>query len=77
MYSMGALPEEALEHGFAGPSLGMEGAGIVSRLGSTIKHLKLGDRVVFFGSSCFSSHVTTHGSAVVKIPEGISFEEAA
>ena len=77
MYSMGALPEEALEHGFAGPSLGMEGAGIVSRLGSAIKHLKLGDRVVFFGSSCFSSHVTTHGSAVVKIPEGISFEEAA
>jgi phthiocerol/phenolphthiocerol synthesis type-I polyketide synthase C len=34
MYALGLLSDEAIENGFAGPTLGFEFAGVVSRVGS-------------------------------------------
>jgi phthiocerol/phenolphthiocerol synthesis type-I polyketide synthase C len=58
MWSMGVLPEEALENGFAGPTLGIECSGTVARKGVNANKFAVGDRVVTFGPGCFSTHVT-------------------
>lgn len=77
MYLMGLLPDEAVENGFAGASLGLEFAGIVSRVGSRVPGLRAGDRVMGFGSACFASHVVTRADAVAPMPAEWSFEAAA
>jgi phthiocerol/phenolphthiocerol synthesis type-I polyketide synthase C len=77
MYLMGLLPDEAVEKGFAGASLGLEFAGIVSRVGPRVADLREGDRVMGFGSACFASHVVTRADAVALMPDQWSFESAA
>ncbi|HQS99331.1 MAG TPA: SDR family NAD(P)-dependent oxidoreductase [Thiobacillus sp.] len=77
MYLMGLLPDEAVEKGFAGASLGLEFAGIVSRVGPRVRDLRAGDRVMGFASACFASHVITRADAVATVPEEWSFESAA
>ena len=77
MYLMGLLPDEAVEKGFAGASLGLEFAGIVSRVGPRVRDLRAGDKVMGFGSACFASHVVTRADAVALMPQEWSFESAA
>ena len=77
MYLMGLLPDEAVESGFAGASLGLEFSGVVSRVGAAVKDHHPGDPVMGFGSSCFASHVITRSDAVAAMPEDWSFEAAA
>lgn len=77
MYLMGLLPDEAVESGFAGASLGLEFSGVVGRVGAAVKDLSPGDAVMGFGASCFASHVVTRADAVARMPEGWSFEAAA
>lgn len=77
MWAMGLLPDEALEAGFAGPTLGLEFSGIVGSVGENVSILKPGDAVMGFGPACFGKEVTTTGSAVVRIPDQLGFDEAA
>ncbi len=77
MYLMGLLPDEAVEHGFAGASLGLEFAGVVTRVGNRVDEYVPGDPVMGFGSACFASHVVTRANAVTPKPEAWSFEAAA
>ncbi len=77
LYTMGMLPEEALEKGFSGPTIGMECAGEIVRVGSGVSGFKLGDRVMAFASSCFASHVTTSAESAGLIPPTLSYAEAA
>lgn len=77
MYVMGLLPDEAVEHGFAGASLGLEFSGVVTRVGHRVDEYVPGDAVMGFGSACFASHVVTRANAVTPKPEAWSFEEAA
>jgi acyl transferase domain-containing protein/NADPH:quinone reductase-like Zn-dependent oxidoreductase/NADP-dependent 3-hydroxy acid dehydrogenase YdfG len=77
MWSMGLLPEEALETGFAGPTLGLECAGRVSRVGDGVTEFKVGDPVVAFGPSCFSSHLVSHEKWLARLPDGVSLSQAA
>ena len=77
MYLMGLLPDEAVEKGFAGASLGLEFSGVVSRVGSAVHEFEPGDRVMGFGSSCFSSHVVTRSDALAHLPDQWGFEAAA
>lgn len=77
MYLMGILPDEAVENGFAGASLGLEFAGVVSRVGEAVQDLAPGDAVMGFGAACFASHVVTRASAVARLPAGWSFASAA
>jgi phthiocerol/phenolphthiocerol synthesis type-I polyketide synthase C len=77
MYTLGLLSDEAIENGFAGPTLGLEFSGIVRKVGSPSCPYAPGDKVVGFGPSCFGNRVITQASAVTRLPPGISFEAAA
>lgn len=77
MYLMGLLPDEAVENGFAGASLGLEFSGVISRVGAQVRDLRPGDAVMGFGASCFASHVVTPAHALALMPRRWSFEAAA
>ena len=59
--------------------LGFEAAGIVEKTGAGVTHLKIGDRVAYaqgpLGS--YAERRNIPAGFVVKIPESVSFEEAA
>ncbi|MGE5271299.1 MAG: beta-ketoacyl synthase N-terminal-like domain-containing protein, partial [Thiohalocapsa sp.] len=77
MWAMGLLPEEALIDGFAGPTFGLECAGIVRALGPGVEDLVVGDRVAGFAPASLSTQVTTAAHAVTRIPAETSFTAAA
>jgi len=77
MYALGLLSDEAIENGFAGPTLGLEFAGVVLNVGDKNSSFVAGDRVVGFGPSSFSNRVITRANAISLIPENLSFAEAA
>lgn len=77
MFAMGLLPEEALEGGFAGPTLGMELSGVVVSTGPEADRFRPGDEVIAFAPASFARHAVTSVSAVMPKPPGISFEAAA
>jgi len=55
MFMLGLLPNDILEGGFAGPTLGLECAGTVLAIGEAVRGIKPGDRVVAFAPSAFST----------------------
>jgi acyl transferase domain-containing protein/NADPH:quinone reductase-like Zn-dependent oxidoreductase/NAD(P)-dependent dehydrogenase (short-subunit alcohol dehydrogenase family)/acyl carrier protein len=77
MYALGMLSDEAVESGFAGPTLGLEFAGVVSRVGPGYSNFAPGNAVVGFAPSSFSDHLITPISAVSLMPSELSFEAAA
>ncbi len=77
MYALGLLSDEAIENGFAGPTLGLEFSGVVLSAGRETSGFSPGDRVVGFGPSCFANRVITNWTALSHIPRGLSFEAAA
>lgn len=77
MYALGLLSDEALEQGFAGPTLGLEFAGTVSAVGTGVSGYQPGDRVLGFGPASFAAQVVTSASAVAHLPAQIDFAAAA
>lgn len=77
MYSLGVLPDEAVENGFAGATIGMEAAGVVTAVGKGVRDFAEGDAVFFFGPACFAGHVTVKTTAVARRPAGMSAAAAA
>lgn len=76
MYTLGLLSDEAVENGFAGPTLGMEFSGVVIAGGADVKGFRPGDQVVGFGPASFGNRVITKAGAVSHLPAGLSFEAA-
>jgi acyl transferase domain-containing protein/NAD(P)-dependent dehydrogenase (short-subunit alcohol dehydrogenase family)/acyl carrier protein len=77
LWAMGMLPEEAVENGFAGATIGMECAGTITAIGEGVTSLAVGDQVVAFAASAFASHVATGAHAVARLPTGLGLTEAA
>ena len=77
MYAMGLLSDEAVERGFAGPTLGMELSGVIKRIGPEVHDLAVGDEVIAFAPASFATHAVTTQSAVVRKPPEWSFAAAA
>ncbi|MDE2255324.1 MAG: SDR family NAD(P)-dependent oxidoreductase, partial [Betaproteobacteria bacterium] len=77
MYALGLLADEALEQGFAGPTLGLELAGRVLRCGAAVTRCKPGDDVLAFAGASFASHVVVPERAIALKPARWSFAEAA
>ena len=77
MYAMGLLPDEAVEDGFCGPTLGMEVAGIVTRVGAAVIEVAIADAVMAFAPASFANHVRTRALAVARKPTHWSFAAAA
>ncbi|THV54000.1 hypothetical protein BGAL_0037g00440 [Botrytis galanthina] len=58
--------------------LGVECAGVVTRIGNECQYdIKCGDRVVMVSVGCMKSHPRTGADRVVKIPNNLSFHDAA
>ncbi len=76
MWATGVLPVEALEDGFAGPTVGFECAGTVVRAGARVTHLGVGDRVFAMAPATLASHVTVAAAAVSRVPESIDLTAA-
>src|SRR5690349_4185126 len=57
---------------------GQEGAGVVTEVGSEVQDLKVGDRVAYTGSlGSYAEYAAVPAARLVKIPEALSFEQAA
>ncbi|HEY4467807.1 MAG TPA: quinone oxidoreductase [Klebsiella sp.] len=70
----GLYPPPSLPSG-----LGTEAAGVVSKVGSGVKHINVGDRVVYAQSAlgAYSSVHNVSADEVAILPKVISFEQAA
>lgn len=67
-----------LKEGDAPLPIGGEGVGIIEAVGADVEHLKVGDRVAYaeqIGS--YSEYVAVPAWRVVKIPDGITLQDAA
>lgn len=58
-------------------SLGFECSGVVSRVGSHVSHLHIGQRVAAWTDGNFSNYARTHAGLVQPIPDNMSFATAA
>jgi NADPH:quinone reductase-like Zn-dependent oxidoreductase len=56
---------------------GYEAAGIVRRVGADVTKVRVGDRVVIHKHKTFSTVMTIAGSFYEKMPDSLSFTEAA
>lgn len=57
--------------------LGLEASGIVTRVAPTVDHVRPGDRVMTMLQGAFATRKMVPGQLVVRIPDSLSFEEAA
>lgn len=59
------------------PAFGLEFAGVVRDIGTDVKGLSVGDRVLGLARGSFASDIVMDARQVVRIPDNLSFEEAA
>ncbi len=76
MWAQGLLPEELLAVGFAGPTLGMECAGVVEEAGPGVA-LRPGQRVFGVAPAALAARAVTRAEALAPLPEGMAPEAAA
>jgi NADPH:quinone reductase-like Zn-dependent oxidoreductase len=60
-----------------GDGLGCESAGVVGKVGPDVEDLAIGDRCIVFASGAFATSLTTSEKVCVKIPDSLSFTDAA
>ncbi|HLS43010.1 MAG TPA: quinone oxidoreductase [Paenalcaligenes sp.] len=74
IYCRSGLYPSPLPHG-----LGFEASGVVEAVGANIRHVKIGDRVAYGQGplGAYSEARNIPGDRVVKLPDEVSFEEAA
>ncbi|HET8939559.1 MAG TPA: SDR family NAD(P)-dependent oxidoreductase, partial [Polyangiales bacterium] len=57
--------------------LGVECAGVVLEVGDAVRHVAVGDRVMGLAYGCFGDQARTDARLLTRMPEGLSFAEAA
>ena len=77
MNVMGLLDDEAVQGGIAGKNLGLECAGVITKTGSQVTDLRVGDEVMAWAAHCYAGYTVTPATCVVRKPQALSFEEAA
>lgn len=77
MFAMGLLPDDMLEQGFAGATLGFECAGTVIRTGDGVTAFQPGDKVMTFAAGGFATHVTVPAAIAMRVPERVPLDAAA
>ena len=77
MLAQGLLNDDVLDDGLAGAVLGFECAGRITRVGSKVTGVAIGDPVMGFARSSFASHVTADMRVFTRVPDGIALEAAA
>lgn len=56
---------------------GCEASGIITHVGSNIPEERLGQRVAFYRSGCFTTSLRMPSERCLEFPDELSFEEAA
>lgn len=77
MFAQGVIGDEMLENGFTGPSLGFECSGVVTRIGTAVSSVKVGDRVMAFAPAAFASHVVVPANMAMPVPDNVPLKAAA
>ena len=77
MVTLGLLPALAYERSALGSDVGMEASGIVQRVGSGVRHCRVGDTVVFIKGGCIANRVVVDEHHVFTKPACLSMEEAS
>lgn len=77
MLSVGMLADTATHGGYYGPTIGVECAGVVTRVGEGVTRFAAGDRVAGVARSSFASFVVTAESNLFACPTGMSDVDAA
>lgn len=74
MVANNRLPEASLKHSYFRRVIGLEGAGVVSAVGSGVDPGQVGARVFAFSGAGFGNRVVTSSKKVRSLPEDMSFE---
>lgn len=77
MWGLSILPEEILEDGFAGATLGLECAGRIVRVGPGVTEFAVGDPVLAFAKAALATHVTVPAAVVARRAPELEAEAAA
>ncbi|NDY56492.1 SDR family NAD(P)-dependent oxidoreductase, partial [Desulfovibrio sulfodismutans] len=77
MFTLGRIPEEALENGASGPTLGLECSGTVLAVGQDVTGMAPGDAVCCLSGRAYDSHVLAEATAVFPLPRGMTHTAAA
>lgn len=60
-----------------GKGLGYEGSGVITEIGPGVSKFAIGDRVIVSSCGCFKTYARQDQRVCTKIPDSMSFEEAA
>ena len=77
MVTLGLLPAMAYERSALGREVGIEGSGVVRRVGDGVKRLEVGDEVAVTVGGCIGNRVVVNEHLAFLKPPRISMEEAA
>ena len=77
MVTLGLLPVLAYERSAMGREVGMEGSGVVKRIGTDVRHCRVGDEVIFTHGGCIANRVTVDQHRVFSKPGHLDMETAA
>ncbi len=75
--TLGLLPVLAYERSAMGREVGMEGSGVVTRIGTDIREFRVGDEVIFTHGGCISNRVIVDQHRVFTKPRHLSMEASA
>lgn len=73
MSALGIYPGK--KNGFG--TLGIECAGMVTKVGKNVQHLKVGDAVFGMAYHSMTSHINVNGNLMQKIPNKLTYNDAA
>ena len=76
MFTMGMLPAAAFDSMLSAGALGVDCAGVISRVGSAVTDVSPGDEVIALSPASLASHAITK-DLVARKPAGLSFADAA
>ncbi|MDE2985077.1 MAG: quinone oxidoreductase-like protein 1, partial [Gemmatimonadota bacterium] len=77
MVTLGLLPAMAYERSALGREVGIEGSGVVRRIGDGVRRLAVGDEVAVTTGGCIGNRVVVNEHLAFLKPDRISMEEAA
>ena len=77
MVTLGLLPAMAYERSALGREVGIEGSGVVRRVGDGVKRLKVGDAVAVTTGGCIGNRVVVNEHLAFLKPDRLNMEEAA
>ncbi|MFK7877559.1 MAG: type I polyketide synthase [Paracoccaceae bacterium] len=76
LWAQGRIPDRLFDLGASPPSMGMECAGVISRVGVGT-NLTVGQAVMTFAPAAFRRYVVMEDAAILPVPEGFTLQQAA